>query len=598
MFSGMVFSLTRSYNVKHENENRRPDEIVLQSEISKWELYYNKFLVMDNIQIEDDQYDALIETPKSWYNIKAKDGENLPLSGYATYRTTIDTFKKGDTITFKKTATNVSMNVYINRTKVASTGNVSKDLFKNTVPFSYQYYEEYKINNEPSLEIIIEVGYNILGGLNFSPKFTNTNFHNQEDEVISIFYYVVLFIYFSLFVVEIISYFRISDSTVYTANMSGCMFFIAFFSSTTNRVLSSFNFFFSPIAFEILNFAFYALFLLSTTQFFRYTYSKQINKEGVSFGLFIAGLSTLLYAMLIPLRLEIIAYAIYTVIYVGMTIALSYFTTLKNKIDITGNLTKCIFYSIIGLELCVASRTLDIFENTVSIEIISYLIFVFFVFIAIYIAFIVRTYRAAMNEMKYELQNKDLKLLVLKDQIKPHFIFNSLSAIKTLYHEDEEKGDQAVSLLADHLRYNVDVVTSNLIEFSKEIDNVYNYVELKNLRTEKKFNVIFNIDCQDFKVPILSIQPFVENSIKYSKINEKDDGYIEISTNEDENNIYIEIKDNGAGFNPDDIKENSTGIKNVKERYAILLNAEVNIESAINIGTQVKISIPKERKQS
>lgn len=247
------------------------------------------------------------------------------------------------------------------------------------------------------------------------------------------------------------------------------------------------------------------------------------------------------------------------------------------------------------MEGCIVAASVDAFHIKTSLSTILYLYFIFLLFVAIYVAFIVRTYRAAMKELKYELESKDLKLLVLKDQIKPHFIFNSLGAIKTLYHEDEEKGDRAISLLADHLRYNVDVVSSNLIEFSKEIDNVFNYVELKNLRTEQKFNVIYNIDFQDFQVPILSIQPFVENSLKYSKVNEKDDGYIEISSYKDDENIYIEINDNGVGFDVNSIKDESCGTRNVKERYSLLLKANVDIQSEINVGTKVKITIPKER---
>ncbi len=594
IFAGVLLSYLRSdqsflFNPTGGNK----DETTLNVSNKNWEFYYNKLIVTDNVDINKEECDVSIELPKSWLNLKTKKGETLPLGGYASYRTTIDIFRKDDIITFKKTPTNVSMNVYINRQLVARCGNVGKTLTDNKVPFTYNYSESYKVNNDKEIELIIETGYNVMGGLEFSPSFVTSSYNDVESRIITIFSYVAITVYLSLFIIEIISYYRISGSTIYTVNMVGCIFFLALFSPMANNIFTSFNLFLPPFIMAVLNFVFYTLFLFSATQFFEYTYSTKLKAKELSFGLLFALLSTIMFIVLYFLRLEIIIYLLYSLSFIGVIIR----TTIvhKNKLDITGYLTKGIIYSIVGMEGCIVAASIDTFHIKTSLSTIIYLYFIFLLFVAIYVAFIVRTYRAAMKGLKYELQSKDLKLLVLKDQIKPHFIFNSLSAIKTLYHKDEEKGDRAISLLANHLRYNVDVVSSNLIEFSKEIDNVFNYVELKNLRTEEKFNLIYNIDFQDFQVPILSIQPFVENSLKYSKVNEKDGGYIEISSYKDDENIYIEINDNGVGFDVNSIKDESCGIRNVKERYSLLLKASVEIESEINVGTKVKITIPRER---
>lgn len=112
------------------------------------------------------------------------------------------------------------------------------------------------------------------------------------------------------------------------------------------------------------------------------------------------------------------------------------------------------------------------------------------------------------------------------------------------------------------------------------------------MKVDNKFEVIFNIDYQDFDIPILSLQPFVENSIKYSKVNYKEEGKIEISAYKDNSNIIVEINDNGIGFDPNDIKDESCGIRNAKERLSLLLNANVEINSQINFGTNIKITIP------
>ena len=575
--------------------NRASDEeTVLKSATGVYELYYNKLLISDGFDVASTEADAEMSLPHSWFGVKAKSGDALPLDGYASYRTLIN-LSRDTKIIFKKEASNVSFAVYVDGMKIASAGKVGKSLSESSLPHTYEADGVYKAKSSGLTEAIIEVGYNFVGGLSFAPEFTNVSYHDLESNVASSFTYIILVCYLGLFAVELVSYFRIYDSTIYTVNMAGSIFFMAAFSPLMNNILMGFGCFLPPWIFEILGFLFFAFFLFSVLQFYKFTYLSKLGKKGIAIGIASVAFAPILYASLLPLGLQIIAYGAYALAYIAIMIKISYFSHLKNDFDITATFTKCVFYSIMGMELTIVSSSVDGFSSSLSSPLLVYLFFVVTLFIAIYVAFIVRTYRHAMNELKAELQNKDLKLLVLRDQIKPHFVFNCLGAIKALYHEDEETGDRAVSMLADHLRYNVDAVSSNLIAFEKELDNVYNYVELKNLRTERKFELIYDIDVQEFEVPVLSIQPFVENAIKYSKVNEKEDGRIEISTYQDDSYIYIEIDDNGVGFDPREIKEGSYGIKNVKERYAILLGASVEVNSHLGAGTNVKITIPKER---
>ncbi len=594
VFGGIVSSTIRFHANLISDKLSNVDETVLVYESPKWELYYNKLLVSDNLIEKETEPDALIELPHSWFNLKTKDGNSLPLYGFATYKTTMKVYER-DKISLEKVSSNVSFSVYIGNEKVANVGRVSKSFSDGPMGFNYDVLETYVVDKDKTVDVFVEVGYNILGGIDFTPTFANNMHKDLEKDFVTHFYYVILFIYLALYVIEAVSYLKISDSTIYTVNMSGSILLMTLFSPLMNNLLLRFGVFVPPFIFGILNFLFFGLFLFSTLQFYEYTYLTKLKMKGISLGMLFASISTIAYILLIPLRLEIIAFAMNTIGYFILSLKISYFSKLKNKFDITAFLTKCIFYSIIGMEFAIVGTTIDGFEVPVISTMIIYLTIIVLLFALIYVAFIVRTYRSAMKELKTEIQNKDLKLLVLKDQIKPHFVFNCLSAIKTLYHEDEEKGDRAVSLLADHLRYNVDAVSSNLIEFDKEIDNAYNYVELKNLRTENKFNVIFDIDFYEFKVPILSIQPFVENAIKYSRVNEKEGGKIEIVTRCDKDNIYVEINDNGVGFDQNKVKDNSQGIKNARERYSLLLDATIDIASKINEGTKVKITMPKER---
>lgn len=592
LFAGGAFSAL----ISSLKDNARPseEETVIKSSTGIYELYYNTLLVSDQVDLSKKEPDSEIALPHTWFGVKDKSGDSLPFYGYASYLTQIE-LSAGTKITFRKEPVEVAFAVYVEGEKIAGAGTVGKSLSENSLGFSYETDEVYEAKKSGKVKVIIEVGYNFVGGLSFVPKFYNISYHDSEQNVVTSLSYIVLVCYLALFVVELVSYFRIYDSTIYTVNMAGSLFFMVFFSPLMNSILMSFNFFLPPSIFGILGFFFFCLFLLSVLQFFQYTYRSRLQPKLVALGAISAVVATILYASLIPLRMPIIAYGVCALAYISLMIKTSYFSKLKNQLDITGIFTKCVFYSVLGMELCIVSSYSSFFSLSPSKISLAYLFLVVVLFLAIYVAFIVRTYRRAMNELKSELQNKDLRLLVLRDQIKPHFVFNCLGTIKTLYHQDEATGDRAVSLLADYLRYAVDASSSNLISFENELNNVYNFVELKNLRTEKQFEILYDIDAQDFEVPVLSIEPFVENAIKYSKVNEKDGGRIEISTYQDDRAIYVEISDNGVGFSSKQVKENSSGIKNARERFALLLGATVEVQSAINEGTKVKITIPKER---
>ena len=92
----------------------------------------------------------------------------------------------------------------------------------------------------------------------------------------------------------------------------------------------------------------------------------------------------------------------------------------------------------------------------------------------------------------------------------------------------------------------------------------------------------------------MSLQPFVENALKYSKADEKEDGFVDISSLETDDSYIVEVVDNGVGFDASAVKSTSTGLRNATERLHMTLNAVVDIDSQIGVGTKIKIIIPKE----
>ena len=135
-----------------------------------------------------------------------------------------------------------------------------------------------------------------------------------------------------------------------------------------------------------------------------------------------------------------------------------------------------------------------------------------------------------------------------------------------------------------------------MIPFEREIETINQYIELENKRFSKPFDLILDLDFANFMVPPLTIEPIVENSVNYSKVNEKDDGFISISSSFKDGNVVIVINDNGIGYDTSKTKSTSIGQKNLIERLHLNLNAEIKIESSLGNGTKTTIVFPYEGK--
>ncbi len=573
------------------DKDKEKSEIVTKYN-GDWEFYYNTLLVQDDVDLSFKKPDSYISISSSWANFSC-DGERLPKNGYGSYRMMIDNLVEKDIVRFVKTPTNVSMNIYANRKLIASSGKVGRTYEENEISPHYGYIDEYALEKKEKVEIIIEVGYNSFGGLNFIPNFTIANYRDITIELYKYISFAILILLISLCVIEFVSMMKIYDSTIYTFYSIVCLLLLFLTTPLFNNVLSTYNFFILPFIRSSLNFIFYGLFLLSMYFFLRYTYKEKMKWKELIFHFLFIALCSGIYMALCARNLNWIPFLVLTGIYLLLFFLFTYFRKPKNEFNATFYHTKIIIYVMMTIELIIH------FESFQSLRISSYratiigFVCILLTYLLIYVLFIVRTYHQAIHGFELKVANQNMEAVLLKNQIKPHFVFNVLNIIKALYHKDISQGDQALELFSKHLRYNVNTCKTNLIEFSKELENIYNLAELENLIKKDSFQIIYNIDYTDFLVPILSLEPFIENSIKYSGVNKKEDGYIEISSYLEEEDIIIEISDNGVGFDQTKVGKNSNGIKNAIERFRILLQAEVEINSRINVGTNVKIRIPR-----
>ena len=190
---------------------------------------------------------------------------------------------------------------------------------------------------------------------------------------------------------------------------------------------------------------------------------------------------------------------------------------------------------------------------------------------------------------------------LMLSQINPHFIYNTLSTIASMC---DISPTQAKYLTIDFSRYLRQNLTSTsgqeLIPFEQEINHVECYLKIEKARFRERLNVIYSIQCKDFDIPPLSIQPLVENAVKHGITKKADGGTIKISTFDTRKHYVIEIIDDGVGFDTaahKKDKELHVGLDNVRRRIMALCRGEMSIKSTVGVGTRVTLEIPKRRRK-
>ena len=168
-----------------------------------------------------------------------------------------------------------------------------------------------------------------------------------------------------------------------------------------------------------------------------------------------------------------------------------------------------------------------------------------------------------------EHQLTKAQLQVLKMQLQPHFLFNTLNAISELVHEDADTADRMITRLGDLLRSSLDLAGRQEVPLKQELEFLKAYLEIEQTRFRDRLEVRMQIDpdALDGRVPNLILQPLVENAIKHGTAPRAAAGLIEIFAARQETHILIEVRDNGGGLaaNVGSFRE-GVGLRNTRAR--------------------------------
>ena len=192
----------------------------------------------------------------------------------------------------------------------------------------------------------------------------------------------------------------------------------------------------------------------------------------------------------------------------------------------------------------------------------------------------------------------ETKSRIMISQMQPHFMYNVLNSIYYLCEKDTESAQDAVNTFADYLRINMDAMgKADLVSFENELTHAQKYLALEKMRFDDDLEVEYDIKVRDFKLPVFSLQPLVENAVKHGICKKDGGGVVKISTDDDEDYYYTIIEDTGVGFDPEAAVKNDgrshVGKESVTKRIDMMLNGRVEYISKIGEGTKVTLVIPK-----
>ena len=197
----------------------------------------------------------------------------------------------------------------------------------------------------------------------------------------------------------------------------------------------------------------------------------------------------------------------------------------------------------------------------------------FVVFVAIAIKFYKRWSEKDYREQKVQKEKVEAELQMLKTQINPHFLFNTLNSIYVLAMKKSEQTANIVMKLSDILDYILYRINAPQIAIFNEIRIVENYIELEKIRFTNRVNLSFasNITSKDLQIPPMLIIPFVENAFKHGVAKSMKKSWIKIVIEETGEMLNIEVS-NSKSQNPVKSKTGGIGLVNVKKRLDLLFN--------------------------
>lgn len=203
----------------------------------------------------------------------------------------------------------------------------------------------------------------------------------------------------------------------------------------------------------------------------------------------------------------------------------------------------------------------------------------------------------ALRASQLETQLVEAQMSALRQQLQPHFLFNTLHAISALMHRDVEAADRTLMQLSDLLRMTLENLGQQESTLKMELEFLSKYLEIEQTRFADRLVVRFDVepDALDALVPTLLLQPLVENAIKHGFSKKSGPGHIDVRARADNGKLWIEVRDDGRGLSETALTalQKGIGVSTTRARLQHQFGADFRFEfHRLEEGVAVVVAVP------
>lgn len=209
--------------------------------------------------------------------------------------------------------------------------------------------------------------------------------------------------------------------------------------------------------------------------------------------------------------------------------------------------------------------------------------------------------------LRLESQTSHAQLAMLRYQLNPHFLFNTLNSISTLVLlKQTDRANAMLSRLSSFLRYTLVNEPTAMVTISQEVETLKLYLEIEKMRFEERLRPHFQIDPEGVQalLPSLLLQPLIENAIKYAVAPQEEGADISVAVRREGPRVLIEVSDTGPGtdaqYQERAAQSTGVGLANIRDRLAQAYgdNQRFETQSETKGGFRVFIEIPYQTEEA
>ncbi len=571
----------------------------------EWEFYPGEFLPTQKLADADiwKNPDHFIRVPGTW-NSYAKKGKPLPGFGCATYRLTVTGVASHTQLALKVPPQSTAYKLYLDDKLVAQNGSISANK-KGFVPqYRPQTVNFTTAGREFMLTMHIANFTYARGGmwyvltLGTPAQIAAANrLITYRDAFLLGNYFLIFLFCMALYVIRqanrSVGYFALLCIAAAARVMLYGNYILA-------EIISSLHLIVVIDYLTLLGFP--ILILLLTDELFPHTLAKPFIRIMLALNIIF---------VVIVLVLPVACFTRFVYLFEINALFIGIYTITSLLVKNRANFRWVVVFGIACLLFCAIHDVL--YQNCLIADRLELSPVGFYIMVLMWTLVLGRNYAEALTSSEnalLELKNsiareQQAELSFLHSQIKPHFLYNALSAIANVCTKDGRRAENLILNLAQFLQTSLDFNGyERITTLEKELAFIHSYIDIEKARFGEKITYRTQIEVPgNTPIPRLIIEPLIENAVRHGITKKKEGGEVWLIVSAITEGIHIEVGDNGIGMDPEGVstlldtenKRRGVGVRNIHARLMKLYGAGLTIESTPNVGTKVSFMIKEEQ---